>query len=113
MSTIHDVSDAADFMAGVALFEELLRDAERRTMAGERESDAMSLDGQFRSGQPLTLYALPFLERALARPGSLRGFAGALGDYIGCLQQGLVPAPGDQYAHLTFEDCVRIVPLEP
>lgn len=106
MAESHDLGDPAAFMAGVALFDALLREAERRSRSDDlAEQNGANLRAAYRGGGPLTLYALPFVEQLLQRPDMARGFAGALGDYVGMLQEGLAPAAGDQYARLTFDDC--------
>lgn len=104
--------NADDFMAGIALFDELLREAERRAFSDDR-NNSMNLCGENRYGEPLTLFALEFLETLIHRPELAKGFAGALGDCVGMLQAGLAPAAGDQYTELTFEDCVESVPGMP
>jgi hypothetical protein len=98
----------AAFMAGVAFFDDLLRDAERRARSNSRaEQDSLCMEARLRDdGVPLVLYALPFVQKLQERPDLMPGFAAALGDYVGMLQQGMAPGNGDQYSHLTFEDCV-------
>lgn len=108
--------NATQFMLGVALFDEMLREACLRSDSWDEVNnyspghDSMKLNGQSRSGQRLTLYALPFIQRLIERPEITLGFAGALGDYVGTIAGGLCPDPGAQYERLTFEDCVRVVP---
>jgi hypothetical protein len=110
-------ANPSDFMAGVALLDELLREAER--LVRKDRSTAIYLDAGGRDGQPLNVYARPFLERLIARPELLDGFAGALGDYLAQVQEGPAPASGDAFTHLTFEDVApgagssRAQPSEP
>lgn len=97
--------DEAAFMAGVALFDDMLRDAERRALDDDQMAqDSMNIRAKHRDGGPLTLFALPYMERAIASPGLAAGFAAALGDYVGMLQQGLAPDNGPQFERLQFED---------
>jgi hypothetical protein len=108
-----ELGDPSGFMAGVALFDELLREAERigfSSDVAEANSISLAADGRLQSDGvtthgPLNLFALPLLESLFRCPELARGFAGALGDYVGSVQQGVVPGRGDQYAHLSFEDC--------
>lgn len=72
---LQTAGDAAAFTAGVALFDELLRAAERMAM-NAHEAGPMNLDGSTRSG-PLALFALEFLNRVIRRPELAMGFAGA------------------------------------
>ena len=97
--------DAGAFMAGVALFDDVLREAERLAFA---EEDAVAagvlLRADDRLGAPLNLYVLPALERLAQRPDLLPGFAAALGDYVGSNSQGLAPGNGAQNEGLRFDD---------
>ena len=99
--------EADDFMAGVALFDSLLRAAEKRAFREDGPApDSMNIEARYRGGQPLSHYALPFIESLRTRPDYAVGFAAALGDYVGLLQECMAPSPGDQYTHLSFQDIV-------
>ena len=101
-------------MAGVALFDELLRDAKRRAFSDdELEQSSMNIDGALRCGQPLSDFALPFLAQVMRRPQLARGFAAALGDYVGMLQEGSCPADGEAYTLLKYEHVLRVAADEP
>jgi hypothetical protein len=97
--------DEAAFMAGVALFDDMLREADRRARADDdAEYAGACIWACVRDGAPLSLYALPMLQRLLAQPESMPGFAAALGDYIGDLQVGMAPGTGAVYERLQFDD---------
>lgn len=96
----------AEFMAGVRLLDEMLRDAESLGQADEAVAATVWLEAELRGAEPLNLYLLPAIKRLIAQPHLAEGFAAALGDYIGMLQQGLAPSNGDQFTHLKFTDIV-------
>ena len=98
----------ADFMSGVALLDEMLREAERLACWGDDAAlgNSVFIASDAREGQQLTLYLKPLVERLVARPELVEGFAAALGDYFGMLQQGMPTAIGDQYSCLTYDDII-------
>lgn len=95
-------ADPAGFMAGVALFDELLGQAQR--CAHCDDAAGMPIEARYRDGAPLSLYALPFIDRLKAGDvGVAQGFAAALGDYLGDIAGGLTPYEGPCYEHLSFD----------
>jgi hypothetical protein len=106
MAEPHDLGGPAAFMAGVALFDDLLQEAERRCESDdELTNSSTEIRAELRAGEPLTLYARPYLDRLRERPELVAGFAAALGDFVGVVQQGFAPGAGKQYGGLTFADC--------
>lgn len=99
----------ANFMAGIALMDDMLREAERLCMESEASAAKVELETSRRGDHPLVLYLLPFVQRPIAHPELAEGFAAAMGDYIGMLQQGLSPSAGDQYTHLELADILSQV----
>lgn len=107
------MADATAFMAGVALMDKMLREADREAKA-EHQLEGVSggfwIEAQIRKGVDLSLYLRPLVAELIARPELIDGFAAALGDYLGALHAGLVPADGDAYAHLSYDDIMVFVP---
>ncbi|EWS53407.1 MULTISPECIES: hypothetical protein [unclassified Methylibium] len=107
------MTDPTSFMAGVALMDEMLREAERQAaaeVAGEDVSGGFWIEADIRGGVDLNIYLRPLVAELISRPELIEGFSAALGDYLGTLCAGLVPANGDAYTNLSYDDIMVFVP---
>lgn len=107
------MADPTAFMAGVALMDKMLREADRQVKAEQQAEGAPAgfwIEAQIRQGADLSLYLRPLVAELIGRPKLIDGFSAALGDYLGALHAGLVPADGDAYAHLSYDDIMEFIP---
>jgi hypothetical protein len=65
------------------------------------------LEAEYRNGRALDLPLRPLLEKLVAAPQCMDGFAAALFDYLLMLQQALQPNTGALYADLTYEQVME------
>lgn len=107
------MADPTAFMAGVALMDEMLREADQQGKAERRDEEEPRrfwIEAQYRAGTDLNFYLRPLVNELLSRPELVDGFAAALGDYLATLHAGLVPGDGDLYTHLSYDDIMVFVP---
>lgn len=92
VTNLESASDA-DFLAGRDLAVRMLRH-----MQDVGDSDASSIEAQYRQGETQVNAAMPYLAQLLARPQLLEGFAAVLSDgfHVGTF------ADADVYARLTI-----------
>lgn len=98
---------SSEFMAGVALMDEMLRAAESEAAGDPDDPEALQpfwLDARLRGGADLNFYLRALVVRLVEKPALIDGFAAALGDYIGSNNSGLAPQNGAVYEHLSYED---------
>lgn len=95
--------DPQAFVSGIALFDEMLRLMERAAL-DEAAAGTYYLLGEVRESKPLVLHLLPLVEQLIGSPNLAPGFAAALGDYAGQIQDGTGPAHGAQFPDLRFDE---------
>lgn len=101
-----------DFMAGVELFNEACREADR-----QQEEPDVWLQETFRESAshevgdpppaavpPLRVFLRPIVARLLEQPAAIDGFAAALGDYLVSWLSGLEPVGPVPYDGLSYSD---------
>lgn len=105
--------DRDNFMAGVALFDEAINEMRKaQTPAPGEFWGTWQLHAYWRReideapavAPPLNVVLRPTVAKLLARPELLDGFAAALGDYIGEIQQGAAIDCDKDYEGLTYDD---------
>lgn len=101
------MADPNAFMAGVALMDKMLREAERQS---EKKVQDFWIEAQYREGSDLTNYLRPLVAELLSRPELVDGFAAALGDFVGSERAGACPGDGWAYASLSYDDIMGFVP---
>jgi hypothetical protein len=106
-----DVSPPAGaeaFMAGVALFDELL-DAIADNCTGVGKPEDYWIDAEYRDGLPFRNLALQFINRIVETPALAVGFSAVLADHLGIVASGGVPDCGARYASgLSAADLVGV-----
>jgi hypothetical protein len=91
--------DPGNFMAGVALMDDMLDAGKQHGGADFTEA---AINAEEREGEALNLFLRPYLRTLMSQPALLDGFAAALGEIVLCLQMGIVLDPESAFRDLSF-----------
>lgn len=107
------MADPTAFMAGVALMDKMLREADRQVEAEHTTGGANErfwIEACLREGAGLSFYLRPLVAELMSRPELVDGFVAALGDYIASERAGVGTGDEWTYAHLSYDDIMVYVP---